>query len=354
MQIIATQSAIRCLFWSGRTSVLGMGQNPAASFYTLPAKAVVSHRRAKQRQKTISGSTALPAPVWLQEPSCNRHVGSYKLARLREADELKAISDPGLARVRTKSHCVIACVPHTHPRAHHSQVPVAYRRASTAQRGECGDPCAQAALLQPHGPALIGPEHGHTDAVTDLVITDRDMAMTAGLDRALCIFSVSKPRETLRKIDRAHAHGIIKVAHDLVNNWFVSGGYDGAVKVWSDDGKPVARFDGGAEAAARVAYIPLTHSYWLVSRFGHLHAYDARVPAEVTHLVQEGNDLAGQDVADLFVLPSCDSVFASTAENGLVQYRCEPQRRAACARRGCCVRVAKGCECVQVQPLRGV
>ena len=120
--------------------MLGMGQSAAASFYTLAAKAVVAHRRAKQRQKTMSGSTALPPPVWLREPSCNRHVGSYKLSRLREADELKASSDPGLARVRSlrqrlhEATCLaLTFVVAIRPPAHH---------AGTCARSACPSYCA--------------------------------------------------------------------------------------------------------------------------------------------------------------------------------------------------------------------
>jgi WD40 repeat protein len=180
----------------------------------------------------------------------------------------------------------------------------------------------QVPLLKPAGPELVGPEYGHTDAVTGLVITDRGLAMSAGFDRALCVFSITKPRETLRKVERAHAHGITAVAHDAVNNWFITGGFDGSVKVWSADGKPVAQFDGVAEESARVAYIPLTHSYWVISPCGNLHAYDARALCDVTESTEESNDLLGRDVVQLFVLSSSESVFASTGDRGLIQYRC--------------------------------
>jgi WD40 repeat protein len=171
------------------------------------------------------------------------------------------------------------------------------------------------------GPLLEGPEYGHVDAVTDVVITDRGLVMSAALDGALCIFAVGKPRESLKKIERAHVQGIISVAHDAINNWFITGGFDGIVKVWSADAKPVATFSGATDDVTRVAYVPLTHCYWLVDRFGHVQAYDARTPAAVTEFVQESNDLVGHGIKDLWVQAHTDSVFASTQDRGLIQYR---------------------------------
>ena len=56
--------------------------------------------------------------------------------------------------------------------------------------------------------------------------------------------------------------------------------------MWSADAKPVAVFTGVTDDAARVVYVPLTHSYWQPDRMGHIQAYDARAPVLVTEFVQ--------------------------------------------------------------------
>ena len=91
--------------------------------------------------------------------------------------------------------------------------------------------CVQTPLLTALFEPLTGPQLGHADAVTSVVVTDRGDVMSGGLDRALCVLALSKPQDSFKKIQHAHAHGAISVAHDSVNNWFVSGGFDGAVKV---------------------------------------------------------------------------------------------------------------------------
>ena len=53
-----------------------------------------------------------------------------------------------------------------------------------------------------------------------------------------------------------------------------------------------------------------------------LQAYDARALSLTTEFVSESNDLAGHDVTNLWVPPNCDALFAATADNGIIQYRC--------------------------------
>jgi hypothetical protein len=101
--------------------------------------------------------------------------------------------------------------------------------AERLQQANAAD--VQTPLLTLVGTPLDGPHCGHAGAVTSVVVTDRGAVMSGGLDRALCVVQLSKPKDSFRKVERAHAHGAIAVAHDVANNWFISGGFDGAVKV---------------------------------------------------------------------------------------------------------------------------
>lgn len=51
---------------------------------------------------------------------------------------------------------------------------------------------------------LSGAKLGHTDAVVAMVITDTGFVMTGSLDRSLCVFDISRPAESVRKIENAH------------------------------------------------------------------------------------------------------------------------------------------------------
>lgn len=62
----------------------------------------------------------------------------------------------------------------------------------------------QKALIHPITPALSGAVLGHTDAVVAIVITDTGLVMTGSNDRSLCVFDISRPAESVRKIENAH------------------------------------------------------------------------------------------------------------------------------------------------------
>eukprot|EP00892_Ulva_mutabilis_P011728 jgi/Ulvmu1/8928/UM005_0019.1 len=271
LQVLSVHAAIRCLAWNQKQRILGMGQVPAMQFYTVEAEEVLAFRRIKQRE---INNSATPTAVWLKGDD-SRFVGSRKLS-----------------------------------------VTLARRDANKPDHD-----IIQAPLTSPITPELQAPGYGHRDAVTAICITDTGLVMSASLDKCLCIFDVNRYQETYRHIRNAHSQGIISVAHDAVNNWFVTGGFDGKVKVWSADAKPLEEFCGVSDDVAHVAYLPFTHSYWQVCRSGRINAFDARAPAKVTELVEDCHTVAGESVDRLWVPPHSDSMFASTEDRKIIQYR---------------------------------
>ena len=110
----------------------------------------------------------------------------------------------------------------------------------------------------------------------------------------------------------AHAHLGVHDSHCTDPGW----------QVWSADAKPLEEFCGVSDDVAHVAYVPFTHSYWQVCRSGRINAYDARAPAKVTELVEDCNTLMDEVVDRLWVPPHSDSMFASTEDRKIIQYRC--------------------------------
>jgi hypothetical protein len=67
-----------------------------------------------------------------------------------------------------------------------------------------GCPEVQKPLIEPVSQELSGTEHGHTDAVTAIALTDTGLAMSGSLDCTLCVFDIYRPCETMRRIENAH------------------------------------------------------------------------------------------------------------------------------------------------------
>lgn len=98
LQVIALIDPIRCLYWNNRHATLAVGQETELAFYRLDAQQVHAHRRARNRQVNMSGSTALPDTLWLRVPH-GHHYWQYKLARIKAKSEA-AHGEAGLAQVR--------------------------------------------------------------------------------------------------------------------------------------------------------------------------------------------------------------------------------------------------------------
>lgn len=76
-----------------------------------------------------------------------------------------------------------------------------------------------------------------------------------------------------------------------------------------------------SDDVVHVAYVPFTHTYWQVCRSGRINAFDARAPAKVTDVVEDCNSRTSESVDQLWVPPHSDSMFASTEDRKIIQYR---------------------------------
>ena len=284
-QVLTLLTSIRCLHWSPRYSALAIGQEPQLSFFRIDPQQVAAHKRARNRQVNISGKHSLPEPIWLRQGH-GQHHGSYRLARIKAKQERQHLSDPKLHQV-CPDCAAMMCAPdanqmHRATPAPREAIDADNLALSTKHTSE-HLVLVQTPLLQALAPDLEGPDFGHTDAVTSVVITDRGLVMSGGLDRALCVVTLTKPKDSFKKVEHAHAHGAISVAHDSVNNWFISGGIDGALKVWSADAKPMMAFSGVTDDLVRVVYVPLSHCYWHVDRLGHIQVRPPCIP-DLSHV----------------------------------------------------------------------
>lgn len=98
VQVLTLLSPIRCLSWSSRHSALAIGQEPELSFYHVDPQQVVAHKRARNRQVSISGKCSLPEPIWLRQDH-GQHYGSARLARIKAKQERQRLPDSKLHQV---------------------------------------------------------------------------------------------------------------------------------------------------------------------------------------------------------------------------------------------------------------
>ena len=95
-----------------------------------------------------------------------------------------------------------------------------------------------------------------------------------------------------------------------------------SLQVWSNQGKLMEAFPGVTDDRTEVLYIPMVHMYWQLGRYGHIHAYDPRAPANVTEHVVESNSLAEYNITHLWAQPYTDCILGATRERNIVMWKC--------------------------------
>ncbi|XP_048588846.1 probable U3 small nucleolar RNA-associated protein 13 isoform X2 [Nematostella vectensis] len=111
----------------------------------------------------------------------------------------------------------------------------------------------------------------HTDLVK-CVVCHESRVYSAGNDQRLIVYDSAfsyHGKNTLAvvsRVNKAHDAGIICMclARDSDNNtWIFTGGFDKVVKVWSQDGQCMHKFDGFSSAVTGVCYVKPIKTIWI-------------------------------------------------------------------------------------------
>eukprot|EP00898_Chlorokybus_atmophyticus_P000231 jgi/Chlat1/1208/Chrsp115S01669 len=173
---------------------------------------------------------------------------------------------------------------------------------------------------------LLHSLRSHSDIVRGVACSDSGRIFSASYDRSVCIYDSEKPqaREGWTRLLRCHEGAICSVAFDTDNNWFITGSYDGTVKVWSQEGRCLDGLENMADTVNALAYIKPMRHYWITGRNKRLVAYDPRTPTNVTAYVRHTSRLDEFNIQRLHASPHSDVVLGITAQRQLVVWRFNP------------------------------
>jgi len=131
----------------------------------------------------------------------------------------------------------------------------------------------------------------HTDLVTGIVCYETRV-YSAGYDRKICIYdSYAYPGKKGLKLVTcfsAHESGItiLKLARDNENNtWLLTGAFDKTVKVWSQDGQLMHKFDGFSDTVSGLCYVPPTKTVWVAGGFPDAPMFDPKSGDNVSEFI---------------------------------------------------------------------
>lgn len=134
-------------------------------------------------------------------------------------------------------------------------------------------------------------------------------------DRCICIIDLEKlgkPREALKRIRDSGKAGFCSLALDAHNNVLLTGSLDGALRVWSVEGRCLDRFDGLSSAPVHVAHLPHLNVWWATGRAGRIAVIDPRAPALITQHVAAPNQLLVSGLMGRWGLAGWDGPAGST------------------------------------------
>lgn len=173
----------------------------------------------------------------------------------------------------------------------------------------------------------------HADAISACVFSrDCNKLFTASHDRSIAVFprvSTADPRRDVARRLNAHDAAITQLDLDAENNWLVTGGMDGATKVFTTEGKPLASYrDDAIDHVVASFYQPASATYWSLGGGGELAVFDPKTPMNVTELLRRTSRFAEFPVVGLTQSPDHPGVvlgvMRSRAKHDLVAWRYNP------------------------------
>eukprot|EP00794_Sanderia_malayensis_P011226 gene11226-12405_t len=164
----------------------------------------------------------------------------------------------------------------------------------------------------------------HTDIVRNIVCHETRV-YSAGYDRRMVIYdSYSYPgKRGLKPVTilyPAHDAGIncLSLARDAENNtWLLTGGFDKTVKVWSQDGQMMHKFDSLSSTVTGLCYVRQTRTIWVAAGADEALMYDPKSGDNVSEFIGTfHNQEEGEERYELYHLhyiPELGQVFVDVS-----------------------------------------
>lgn len=139
--------------------------------------------------------------------------------------------------------------------------------------------------------AYVSKEHSD---IVKCVVCYESRVYSGGYDQRFIVYDSTfsykgnKSLSVVTKVPKAHDAGIICMclARDSDNNtWVLSGAFDKVVKVWSQDGQVMHKFDGFSTAVTGVCYVKPIKTIWVAAGTEEAAMYDPKSGENVTDFI---------------------------------------------------------------------
>ncbi|CAH3158443.1 unnamed protein product [Porites lobata] len=139
--------------------------------------------------------------------------------------------------------------------------------------------------------AYVSKEHSD---IVKCVVCYESRVYSGGYDQRFIVYDSTfsykgnKSLSVVTKLPKAHDAGIICMclARDSDNNtWVLSGAFDKVVKVWSQDGQVMHKFDGFSTAVTGVCYVKPIKTIWVAAGTEEAAMYDPKSGENVTDFI---------------------------------------------------------------------
>lgn len=139
--------------------------------------------------------------------------------------------------------------------------------------------------------AYVSKEHSD---IVKCVVCYESRVYSGGYDQRFIVYDSTfsykgnKSLSVVTKVNKAHDAGIICMclARDSDNNtWVLSGAFDKVVKVWSQDGQVMHKFDGFSSAVTGVCYVKPIKTIWVAAGTAEAAMYDPKSGENVTDFI---------------------------------------------------------------------
>ncbi|GBG74555.1 hypothetical protein CBR_g18966 [Chara braunii] len=183
---------------------------------------------------------------------------------------------------------------------------------------------------------LVATINSHNDIVRGICCSKNGKIFSASYDRSICTYESERPKDSnlaiegdrprviWSKFKKCHKGAISCLALDTDNNWLISGGLDGTMKIWSHEGRCLDTFENFTDSITSIAYLTSTKTYWVTGKSRKMIAYDPRTPAEITSYIAQTSRLKDFQLTKVYQCPQSDLVIGISHNDELIMWRYNP------------------------------
>jgi len=171
----------------------------------------------------------------------------------------------------------------------------------------------------------------HSDIVK-CVVCYESRVYSGGYDQKFIVYDLTfsykgnKSLSVVTKVNKAHDAGIICMClvHDSDNNtWVLTGAFDKVVKVWSQDGQVMHKFEGFSGAVTGVCYVRPIKTIWVAAGTAEAAMYDPKSGENVSDFIGtfQNEDGTGIPLVMFYYVSDLGHVIGTNSRRHLITWK---------------------------------